>query len=208
MELDEGMIDSISRRARRSEIERLRRFNAQRQRLIRTSLATRAFVDRHVPELAREYFETFIGSMIGFVIIAGALAYITGVHALHTFLLFGFVYAGQSTYYRYKLSKDPEFVIPACRCAGKRLEGTEAVLRSRHSAFLGLPNSAFAVGFYSAVVVLTITGNAEVALGLGFAALATSAYLSYVMLVKIGSLCAICINLAALNTLIIWQLLI
>ena len=34
-----------------------------------------------------------------------------------------------------------------------------------------------------------------------------SSYLSYIMLVRVRSLCAICVNITALGVLILWQLL-
>jgi uncharacterized membrane protein len=116
------------------------------------------------------------------------------------------VYSLQSTYYKYRLSTDPEFAIPSCRCASKRLEGTETVLRSRQSAILGVPNSLVAVAVYSAIALAAVIGDGRIALALAIVAVLASSYLSYVMLAKIRSLCSLCINIAALNVLILWQL--
>jgi uncharacterized membrane protein len=121
--------------------------------------------------------------------------------------VFGLVYSLQSTYYKYKLAVDPGFRIPSCRCARPRADGTESVLQSRQSATFGIPNSVFASAFFCAVLVLTAEADSREALPLAVVATAASIYLSYVMLVRIRSLCATCINMAALSALILWQLL-
>jgi uncharacterized membrane protein len=69
------------------------------------------------------------------------------------------------------------------------------------------PNSVFAAAFFGAVLVLTAVADTRMALPLAAAAVAVSIYLSYVMLVRVRSLCAICINITALGAVILWQLL-
>jgi uncharacterized membrane protein len=49
-------------------------------------------------------------------------------------------------------------------------------------------------------------GHIELARSLAILAVLASAYLSYAMVVKIGGLCVNCISVAALNLLILWNL--
>ena len=198
---------AISRRVRELETERLLRYNTSRRAVLVRGSAVGAWIAARVPPLARTYLETLLGSMIGFAVIAALASYVLGIRGVYTFALFGLVYALQSTYYKFRLAADPDYAIPTCKCAGTRVEGTEVVLRSRESALLGIPNSILAAGLYGILLALLVLGNDGPVLALAIVALGASAYLSYVMLVRIRSLCAICINIAALNILIFWQLL-
>jgi hypothetical protein len=45
------------------------------------------------------------------------------------------------------------------------------------------------------------------AIGVAVAAVVASAYLGYLMVVRIGALCPTCVTIAGLNLLIVWQLL-
>ncbi len=200
-------IGAISQRVREREILRQLRHNGTRKAAIRGGTAVRDFAARRTPPLAREFLTTLLGAMLGFLLIAELLAHLAGLSQAYTYSAFGLLYSLQATYYRHRLAADPEFKIPSCGCAGRRrVDGTESVLRSRHSAILGLPNSVFASAFFLAVPVLVATAHARMALPLAVAAVAACAYLSYVMLARIRNLCATCINIAALTVLILWQL--
>jgi uncharacterized membrane protein len=193
-------VDSIASRVREREVKRQLRFNEARKRVI---LARERF-----PALGREFLETLLGSALGFFVLAWLLSRFAGVGSLYTLSAFGFVYSSQATYYKRRLARDPDFRIPSCKCAGRRTDGTEGVLRSRQSAVLGIPNSVFASGFFCAVLGLTAFGESRLALPLAVGAVAASVYLGYVMLTRLRSLCSICINIAALNALVLWQLLV
>jgi uncharacterized membrane protein len=197
---------AISRQLRAREIRRQLRYNDARKAAIRSRAAVRSYVAEVMPALAREFLETLLGSLVGFLIIAEMLAHFAGVSGLYTFSVFGLVYSLQATYYKYKLAVDPGFRIPSCRCAGRRRDGTEGVLQSQQSAVLGIPNAWFAAAFFCTLLVLTAVGDSRTALPLAVIAVAASSYLSHVMLVRIRSLCTTCINIAALNVLILWQL--
>lgn len=202
-----GASGAISRRVREREVLRQLRYNDARKVTIRTRSAVRNYVATHSPALAREFLGTLLGSLVGFLLIAEVLAHAAGVSEIYTFSAFGFVYSLQSTYYKYKLSADPDFRIPSCHCARRGADGTDSVLQSGHSATLGIPNSVYAAAFFGAVPVITAVAGNQTALPIALAAITASIYLSYVMLVKIRSLCATCINMAALSALILWQLL-
>ena len=117
------------------------------------------------------------------------------------------LFRSQANYYKYKLSADPDYKIPRCGgCGGRRNDNTEAVLRSRKSALLGIPNSLLGAVFYSALLLMVYMKHPGAAMYLAVAGVLASGYLSYVMIVRIEALCALCVNTTALNLLILAQL--
>jgi uncharacterized membrane protein len=166
-----------------------------------------SYVKDRMPALLPEFLKMVAGSLLGFWIIVELLVHMTRANPLYTFAAFGLTYSLQATYYKYRLSVDPDYKVPKCRCAGRRNDNTEAVLQSKESAILRIPNSVFGAVLYSALLVLVYAKDTEATLALAIAAVLMSAYLSYVMVVRITSLCMNCINVAALNALILWQLL-
>lgn len=195
----------VARRVREREIARLLRQNRSRKRAVELRLSVRTTVAARLPALVRGYFETLLGSLIGLTVLFELLAHLAGVNPLYSLPIFGFLYASQSAYYTIKLAADPGFTVPSCRCAGRRNEGTADVLRSTHSAVLGVPNSVLALGFFTALLASTALGESSLQLPLSAVAVAVSTYFSYIMVTRIRSLCSICINIAAVNLLILWQ---
>src|SRR5260370_28511172 len=189
---------AASGRVREREIRRQLRHNHARTAAIRGRTAVRNYVATRTTALARQFLETLLGSLLGFLLIAELLAHLAGVREVDTFSAFGLVYSLQSTYYKYKLAADPEFKIPSCRCARRGPDGTEGVLQSRHSAILGVPNSVFAVAFFLAVPVLTAGAGSRTALPLAVVAVAASGQLLYVMLMRLRRRRATRINNVAL----------
>jgi uncharacterized membrane protein len=200
-------IDAISHRVQERENLRQFRFNNTRKAVIRSRIAAHNSLTGRIPALIREFAKALLGALVGFLVIAKLLAYLANVHEIYTFSVLGLFYSAQSTYYKYKLAADPGFKIPSCRCASRSADGTESVLRSRHSAIASIPNSVFAAAFFCAVLILTAVAHTRMALPLAVADVAVSIYLSYIMLVRVRSLCVICINITALGALILWQLL-
>ena len=200
-------LTAIARRIREREIQRQLRQNRARKAAFRLRAGARTAAAERVPTLPREYLETLLGSLLVFTAVFELLARLGGVSPLYTLPAFGVVYASQSSYYKLRLTLDPDFAIPSCGCAGRRHDGSADVLRSRHSTILGVPSSLLAVLFFGAVLGLTAAGEPGPLPALAAFALAASAYLGYVMLARVRSLCSICINIAALNVLIFWQVL-
>ncbi len=184
-------------------------FHRAREREIRGRILheriRQALVSRLPAELP-DFLQMLLGSLIGFWILAALLSYFADVKPLYIFAGLGLVYSLQLTYYKIKVSLDPTYTIPKCRCAGRANDKTELVLRSRESAILGTPNSVISTLLYAALFVVLSTGTHGVALALGVLAVVGSTYLSYVMVVRIASLCPTCVNIVALNALILWQL--
>ena len=75
------------------------------------------------------------------------------------------------------------------------------------STILGMPNSTLAVMLYGGLLVLLQAGYAGAALSASIVALLVSSYLAWVMITQVRGLCSTCINITALNCLILWQLL-
>lgn len=186
--------DEITRRVREREI---------RRQLLANRLG-KAVVSR-VPPLLAEFLKMTGASLIGYWLIA-ELVSLAGVKTVYTLTAFALVYSAQATYYKVRLAADPEFRIPSCNCAGAARDDTETVLRSRYSAVLGVPNSVLALVVYSAVGTAIALEHGTVARVLAATLVLASVYLGYAMVAKVASLCTMCVNLAALNVLILVEL--
>ena len=188
------MTSVISRRVRERDVRRQLLYNRFRKAGLRL-----------VPPLLREFLKMVTASLIGYWVIAELLAYVSGPRPLYTLTVLALVYSLQATYYKYRLSLDPGYRIPSCNCAGSGNDDTETVLRSRHGAVLKIPTSVLGALLYAALLVLIYMNERDAALPLAILAVVGSVYLSYVMVAKIASLCTTCINVAALNVLILLQ---
>lgn len=190
---------AIAANVRRREIHRQLRHNQARKMIAR---GDRVLRDRTSP-LVREYAATFAAAVTGTWVIGIGLRGALGVDPLYLYASLGLVYACQATYHKYRLALDPGYQVPRCKCAGKRRDDTEAVLRSDASALAGVPNSGLAVGAYIAMIVLRASEHTSPIVALAAGAVLMSAYLGYAMVFKIRGLCSTCITLGALNVMIL-----
>ncbi len=197
-------LSEISRRVREREKRRQILYNDVRKTSVAHNYLGSGVADC-IPVLLPEFMKMMIGALLAFWIIGKLLEYIFHVSPVYTFAVFGFIYSVQATYYKYRLAVDPGYKIPKCRCAGLRDDNTEEVLKSRESAIMKVPNSALGAVFYSTLLVLAHSKHTDAVRLVTFVALAASAYLSYVMVVKIRALCVNCIHISALNVLILLQ---
>jgi uncharacterized membrane protein len=193
-----GRLSAIPLRVRDREVRRQIRYNDIRKFAIR--LADRT------PALVAEFLKMTTGSLVGLWVIAELLA-ILGARPLYTLAALGLVYSAQAAYHKHRLAVDPAYRIPKCGCAGRRNDNSELVLQSRESSILRIPNSVLGIVSYAAILSLVYLNHNDAAMALAIAALCVSAYLSYVMIVRIRGLCASCVNIAAVNILILWQFL-
>jgi len=200
-----GWWSEIRRRARERDIERQVLYNRTRKATVRSYLAARA--RGRFPVLLPEYLKVLLGSMIGFWLLAWPLSYFFDAQRLYTYAVLGLVFSLQATYYKYQLARNPEYKVRRCNCGGARKDGTEAVLKSSASAIVGIPNSLLGAAIYSVLLVLIYSGYMGTAQLVAAAGVLVSAYLAFVMIVRVGALCSTCISIAALNVLIVWQLL-
>jgi uncharacterized membrane protein len=199
-----GWRNTIARRVQEREVRRQMLYN--RGRKITHKYLTR-LAPKHPTTLGGEFLRMWLGSLAAFWIIARLLAYLPHVNSEIVLLLFGLLFSMQASYYKSKLSRDPNYKIPKCgTCGGRKDDNTETVLRSSDSALLGIPNSWLGVGFYVALLVITFMTYPTAAIYLAGAGILASAFLSYVMIAKIKALCALCVNTAALNLLIFLQI--
>jgi len=198
--------NTIFQRVRKRDIRRQIMYNNFRKASARHNLLSN-FVAVHVPPILREFLEMMIGSLLGLLIIVKLLEYALHINPLYILPVFGLLYAIQATYYKYRLSVDPNYKIPKCGCANRQNENMEMVLRSRESTILGVPNSVLAIVFYSTLLTMNYFRQVDIAMLAAIVAFCGSVYLSYVMVNKIGSLCENCINISALNILILLHVL-
>ena len=200
-----GRWNGISHRVRESDIERQILFNRVRRAGIRLYFSKLAPAGSS--SLFAEYLKILLGSMIGFWLITAGLDYLFSVASLYALPVFGLLYSGQSAYHQYRLSIDAEFRIPKCRCSHQSSDSSEKVLRSPASATLKIPNSLVGALYYPAFFLVAYAGHVTEAWVMAMLAVAASVYFGYVMVVRIAGLCSACINIAAINLLILWQFL-
>jgi uncharacterized membrane protein len=155
--------------------------------------------------IAQQYLQRLLGSLIFFWVAGWVVARFTGASPVYAFAALGALFSARAAYLKYRLSSDPDFRIRECACAGRQHLDTTKVLTSRESTFLGVPSVAFGVVLYALLLVLQYTRRTDAEIAAALVACCVSAYLSYVMVARIRSLCAICISVSALNVLILLQ---
>jgi uncharacterized membrane protein len=202
---DAESLNAISQRVHEREIRRQVLANRIRKSLRSDYLPH--YVASRIPPLLPELIKLMIGSFFAFWLIGKLFDYVFHASPLYTFAVLGLIYSVQATYYKYRLSLDPGYKIPRCGCAGFRDDNTEKVLTSSQSSIWRIPNSVVGIVLYSTLIVLAYFRHTDPARLVAFVALVVSAYLTYLMVVKIGSLCINCINVSALNVLILLQVL-
>ena len=199
-----GWWSEIRRRARERDVERLVWYNGTRKATLAAWMRARA--SGRFPELLPEYIKVLLGAMLGFWLIALALSYFFGAQKVYTYAVLAIVFSLQASYYKRQLAKNPDFKVRRCNCGGARKDSTEQVLKSSASTIMGIPNSTLAALLYGLLLVMIYTGHARIALFASAIAVLVSGYLAYVMITRVRGLCSTCINIAALNCLILWQL--
>jgi uncharacterized membrane protein len=200
-----GWWSDIQRRARERDVEREMLYNRTRKATVQTFLAARA--SGWFPALLPEYLKVLLGSMIGFWLLAWPLSHFFDAQRVYTYAVLALLFSLQATYYKYQLARNPEYAVRRCNCGGTRKDGTEAVLKSRASAILGIPTSLLGAALYGVLLVSIYSGNMSAAQLVSAIGVLVSAYLAFVMIVRLSALCSTCINIAALNVMILWQLL-
>ena len=189
---------AISRQMHQRDIRRQMMYNDIRKAIIHHKTIAN-FVADHIPAILWEFLEMLLGSLLGFWIIGKLLNYTLHINPLYTFLTLGLLYSVQATYYKYQLWTDPNYKIPKCQCANRDNVNTETVLKSKEGTILGVPISVLAIIFYCALPIIMYFGYTKILMPIAIVVFCGSVYLSYVMVIKIGSLCENCVNIIALN---------
>jgi uncharacterized membrane protein len=190
-----SVLRSIAGLARERDIER-------QVQQARGGRALRRAASR-IPEVLREYVRMLAAATAGYWVLAEGLSWVTGAEVTYLLLGLAMLFAAQATSYKIKLSRDPSYEISGCGCGAGGTDGSGAVLTSRYSALLGLPVSVLALVLYAALAAALAGGESAVAVAVAVAAVVASAYLGHAMVARIGAVCSICINIAALNVLLL-----
>jgi len=196
---------AIARSVQQREIRRQLLHN--RVRRVAASNSLRRFLADRIPAVPAEFLKLLLGSLVGYWIVVSLLVRLFHFDPVYALSVFGLLYSIQAVYYKYRLSKDPNYTIPKCRCAGRRNDHPEIVLRSRESAILRIPNAVLGIALYAVLPLLVYRQLTRAAVPLAALAVLISLYLGYVMVFRIRNLCINCINVLTLNGLILWWLL-
>jgi len=202
-----GPWGAIADRLRDREVRRQISHNNVRKALTRVKLHLAAGLTNGAPAVLPDFLKALGQGLVGFWIIAAVLQTTLNVQPLHTLAALGLFYSLQATYYKHRLARDPGYKIPKCRCAAGGNDATEKVLASRESSILRVPTSLLGALWYASILVLVSGRYAGALQVLVIVPVCASAYLSYVMVQRLGNLCGNCINVAALNILILVSLL-
>ncbi len=194
-----GFVRAVAANARQRELQRQLRYN----KLRRAAAQPKGLLASKVPPLLDEYVRASLTASIGCWVIGLLLSATPGIHPLYTFASLGLVYSSQSTYHKYRLANDPHYKVPRCKCASRRHDDSEKVLRSRASTIAGVPNSLLGALVYAAAIVFVAMGHTIMLVPLAALAVLTSVYLAHAMVFKIGGLCSTCVTLGALNLLVL-----
>jgi uncharacterized membrane protein len=195
---------TISRRVQERDVRRLVWYGHSRVALAGRGPLAGVFAER-LPAIWADFARMTLGALIAFWLAAYALSWAFGLEPLFVYLALGLFYSAQSAYYRYRLAADPNFRIPKCGCAKTPASvDTEKVLKSAEGELLPwVPNAMLATALYAVLLALAWTGPLVAVGALAAAACLSGAYLAYVMVFRIGSLCANCVNIGALNVLVL-----
>lgn len=161
---------------------------------------------RRLPQALRDFVRMLAAAAVGFGILAELLAWLTPLEPLPALAALALLFSAQAASYAVRLARDPDFEIPSCGCGTSVNDDSTAVLRSPQSRILGVPISAYGVLLYTGLLLAVITDVSAATVVLALAAGVSSVYLGYVMVVRLASVCTLCVNVAALNLLILLQL--
>ena len=161
---------------------------------------------RRLPQALRDYLRMVAAAAVGFGVLAALLAWLTPVEPLQSLAVLALLFSAQATSHAVKLARDPDYEVPGCGCGTSVNDDSTAVLRSPQSRILGIPVSAYGVLLYTGLLIAAIAELSAATVVLALAAGLASLYLGYVMVARLASVCTLCVNVAALNLLILLQL--
>jgi uncharacterized membrane protein len=162
---------------------------------------------RRLPPAFRDFARMLAAAAVGFGILTELLAWLTPVEPMPALAALALLFAAQATSYAIKLARDPDYEVPGCGCGTSVNDDSTAVLRSPQSRILGVPISAYGVLLYAGLLAVALADLQALTVVLALAAGFVSLCLGYVMVARLASVCTLCVNVAALNLLILLQLL-
>lgn len=159
-----------------------------------------------LPRALGDYLRLLVSGLVGFGLLTALVAWLTPAGPQYVLPALALLFTAQTASYTVQLARDPEFTVPGCGCGADVPDDTATVLRSREGKLLGVPSAFLGLGLYAALLAAAATGADAAVVGLALAAAAASAYLGYVMVVRLASVCSLCVNVAALNLLLLAHL--
>jgi uncharacterized membrane protein len=161
---------------------------------------------KNIPVVVTDFLKEITGALFIIYFFFGYSAYYLNVNPLHMYSIMGIFYSMQATVYKYRMNKDPNYKIPKCKCASRPTIDTQKVLSSDESIMMfNIPNSIFGTLFYVVALGLNYMQYSQLLtywLVLGFL---SNFYFAYIMVFNIKNLCSICINIYAINTLLLYS---
>jgi uncharacterized membrane protein len=161
---------------------------------------------RRLPPALRDYARLLTTAVLGYGLLTALLEWLTPIDTLYALPALALLFSVQATSYGVKATRDPDFVVPGCGCGGVTTDDTAAILRSSESKIAGMPISVLGVLLYTALLAAVAADTHAVVSTLAVVAALASAYLGYVMVARIASVCGLCVNVAALNVLLLVHL--
>lgn len=169
-------------------------------------------------------YELFFKSLKFFVMInavvltiANLLKYTMGINPIMIFFMIGNYCAVQATYYKLRMSENPNYK-PDCGCyddsqkepsfADDAMNGILTVLEHKKGTlFFNVPNSVFGIIFYTYLMLLTLfnIGLAIVKVLIVVSCLG-SLFLWYIMVTEVKSICILCTTIHTVNFLSLYFL--
>ncbi len=193
----------IDKRVRERDVRRRLLYNNARKNLS-SAFSLGGRISELMPEIPTEYVKATLAAVAAFWLIVRGLHWAFGVDAIVCYALFGMIYTLQSSYYSYRLLRDPNFRIPRCACAKRSLhENSEQVLTTTTGLIRWMPVTLPAALFYG-LLLTPWTRHYPTTLPVVAATVCLlTLRLGYLMVFRIRSLCSNCISLGALNWLIL-----
>jgi hypothetical protein len=199
----EGWSRRIAKRVRERDVRRQLVYNNARKNLS-GAFFQGGRISELMPEIAAEYVKTTLAAMAALWLIARGLHWAFDVDAIMCYALFGMIYALRSSYYSYRLRRDPNFKISRCACAKRsHHENSEQVLTTTTGLIQWMPVSMPAALFYALLLTPWARHYPTALPVVAATACLVTLRLGYLMVFRIRSLCSNCVSLGALNWLIL-----
>ena len=159
-----------------------------------------------LPQALGDYLRLLVSSVVGLGILTAIVAWLSPAEPLLILSALGLLFSGQAASYSVRLARDPDFTVPGCGCGVDVADDTATVLRSREGKLVGVPSPFLGVVLYTGLLGAVALDSSAAVVALAVVAGLTSAYLGYVMVVRIASVCSLCVSVAAINLLLLLHL--
>lgn len=159
-----------------------------------------------LPRALGDYLRLLASSVVGLGILTALIAWLTPAEPELVLAAFGLLFSIQAASYSVRLARDPDFTVPGCGCGVDVADDTATVLRSHEGKLFGVPGPFLGVVLYAALLGAVVLDMPAAVVALAVVAGLTSAYLGYVMVVRLASVCSLCVSVTAINLLLLLHL--